>query len=129
MFRYVESARDKTMTSRIPVALVLTVLFSNDLLAQGFTESDSVERKHRDYMGKPCLVTSGVSRPLASSRRISNHSVSLDNHCVDRIKVKVCYYKTDDCKDVDVPGNSRKEQIIGTFPALQLFRYEVKEQF
>jgi hypothetical protein len=129
-FDDVEStAKDKTMTLRIPVALVLTVLFSSDLFAQGFTESDSVERKHRDYAGKPCLVTSGVSRPLASNPRILNHSVSLDNHCVDRIKAKVCYYKTDHCTEVDVPGNSRKEQIIGTFPAMQLFRYEVKEQF
>jgi hypothetical protein len=28
-----------------------------------------------------------------------------------------------------VPGNSRKEQVIGVFPAMQMFRYEVKEQF
>jgi hypothetical protein len=28
-----------------------------------------------------------------------------------------------------VPGNSSKEQIIGVFPAMQIFRYEVKEQF
>jgi hypothetical protein len=122
-------AKDDRMTLRMPVALVLMVLFSSDLLAQGFAESDKIERKHRDYAGKPCLETTGISRPLASNTRISNHSVSLDNHCVDRIKVKVCYYNTDDCTDVDVPGNSRKEQIIGTFPAMQVFRYAIKEQF
>jgi hypothetical protein len=66
---------------------------------------------------------------MASNPRILSHSVSLDNHCSDRIKVKVCYYKSDECTDVEVPGHSRKEQIIGVFPAMQLFRYETKEQF
>jgi hypothetical protein len=112
-----------------PAVVIFTVLLSGNLCAQGFAESDSVERKHRDFAGKPCLETGGVSRPLASNKRILNHSVSLDNHCAERIKAKVCYYKTDDCKDVDVPGNSRKEQVIGVFPAMQLFRYDVKEQF
>ena len=110
-------------------APLFSLALAGPLLAQGFTESDSVERKHRDFAGKPCLETSGVSRPLASNPRILDHAVSFENHCFDRIKVKVCYYHTDDCTDVDVPGNSRKEQIIGVFPAIQQFRYEVKEQF
>jgi hypothetical protein len=112
-----------------PAILVLTVLFSDSLFAQGYTESDSVDRKHRDFAGKPCLETSGVSHPLASNPRVLNHAVSLNNHCAERIKAKVCYYKTDECTDVDVPGNSRKEQVIGVFPAMQIFRYDVKEQF
>jgi hypothetical protein len=70
-----------------------------------------------------------VSQPLRSNPRILNHAVSIDNHCIDTIKVKVCYYRSDECSDVQVPGHSRKEQIIGVFPAMQLFRYEVKEQF
>jgi hypothetical protein len=112
-----------------PVVLLLAVLCSESLFAQGFTESESFDPKHRDFGGKACLETSGVSRPLASNPRILNHSVVLDNHCVDRIKAKVCYYKTDNCTDVEVPGHSRKEQVIGVFPAMQMFRYEVKEQF
>jgi hypothetical protein len=109
--------------------IILTVLFSENLSAQGYTSSDSVDRKHRDFAGKPCLATSGVAHPLASNPRILNHSVSLDNHCTEPIKAKVCYYNTDECTNVDVPGNSRKEQVIGVFPAMQQFRYEVKEQF
>jgi hypothetical protein len=107
----------------------LLLVLSRGLAAQGFTESDGVERNHRDFAGKPCLETNGVSLPLASNPRILNHAVSLKNHCSERIKVKVCYYKTDECTDVEVPGNSSKEQIIGVFPAMQIFRYEVKEQF
>jgi hypothetical protein len=109
--------------------LFLLIGFSRSLSAQGFTESDRVEHKHRDFAGKACLVTSGVSHPLASNPRILNHAVSLDNHCSERIKATVCYYKTDQCTDVEVPGKSTKEQIIGTFPAMQIFRYDVKEQF
>jgi hypothetical protein len=109
--------------------MLLAVLCSERLVAQGFAGSDSLAPKHRDFGGKACLETSGVSRPLASNPRILNHAVVLDNHCVDRIKAKVCYYGTDECTDVEVPGNSRKEQVIGVFPAMQAFRYAVKEQF
>jgi hypothetical protein len=86
-------------------------------------------RQHLDFAGKPCLSTEGAARPLASNARIMNHVVSFDNHCSDRIKLKVCYADTEDCTDVEVPGYGRKDQVIGIFPALQLFRYEVKEQF
>jgi hypothetical protein len=108
---------------------LLSLSFAGDLLAQGFTTSDVTDRKHRDFAGKPCLETGGAAQPLASNPRIMNHIVSLDNHCVERIKVRICYHGTDDCTDVDVPPRSRKEQLIGVFPAMQQFRYDVKEQF
>jgi hypothetical protein len=111
------------------VVMLLAVLCSESLFAQGFTDNDRLDPRHRDFGGKACLESSGLSRPLASNPRILNHSVVLDNHCVDRIKAKVCYYGTDECTDVEVPGNSRKEQVIGVFPAMQTFRYAVKEQF
>ncbi len=110
-------------------AVLLSLPFASDLLAQGFTSSDMGDRKHHDFAGKPCLETTGNAQPLASNPRISNHIVSLDNRCIERIKVKVCYHGTDDCTDVVVPARSRKEQVIGVFPAMQLFRYDVKEQF
>jgi hypothetical protein len=85
--------------------------------------------KHLDFVGKPCLVTLGVARPLTSNSRVMNHIVSFDNHCVARIRLKVCYAGTEDCTDVEVPGYGRKEQVIGVLPAIQLFRYEVRELF
>jgi hypothetical protein len=113
----------------IPMVVIYAVLLSGNLFAQGYSEGNVGERKHLDHAGKPCLVTSGVSSPLVSNPRILNHVVSLENHCGERIRAKVCYYKTDECTDVTVPGNSHMQQIIGVFPAMQLFRYEVKEQF
>lgn len=112
-----------------PLALIFTVLSSAAVLAQGFTTKDLADRKHRDFADKPCLETHGSAEPLASNPRVLNHIVSLDNHCVERIKIRICYHGTQDCTDVDVPPRSRKEQIIGVFPAMQQFRYDVKEQF
>ncbi|WP_247398288.1 hypothetical protein [Bradyrhizobium sp. 76] len=111
------------------MVLLVAVFCSEVLRAQGFVGSDSFSPQHRDFAGKACLETRGLSRPLASNPKILNHSVVLDNHCVDRIKAKVCYYGTDHCTDVEVLGKSRKEQVIGVFPAMQMFRYAVKEQF
>ena len=108
---------------------VVTVLCSSALFAQGFTSSDVADRKHLDFAGKPCLETSGSAVPLASNPKIQSHLVNLSNRCIDMIKVKLCYYKTDDCIDVEVPGHSRKEQVLGVFPELQQFKYQVKEQF
>jgi hypothetical protein len=112
-----------------PTALILTVLFSESVFSQGFTTSDLADRKHRDFAGKPCLETGGTAQPLASNPRVLHHIVSLDNRCLERIKVRICYHGTEDCTDVDVPARSRKEQVIGVFPAMQQFRYDVKEQF
>jgi hypothetical protein len=112
-----------------PAIAVVTLLCSSALFAQGFASSDVADRKHLDPAGKPCLETSGSAIPLASNPRIQSHLVSLSNHCIDLIRAKICYYKTDDCTDVEVPGRSRKEQALGVFPELQLFKYQVKEQF
>jgi hypothetical protein len=112
-----------------PAAMIVLLLFSRGLSAQGFAASDNLERKHRDFAGKPCLQSIGISRPLASNPRILDHAVSFDNHCFEAIKVKVCYYRTDNCTDVEVPANSHKEQVIGVFPAMQQFQYNVQEQF
>ena len=115
---------------------IALLFMSHPVAAQGLgggsgiaAENSLGARKHHDYAGKACLETSGVAHPLASNPKILNHAVSIDNHCADRIKVKVCYYRSDECSDVEVPGYSRKEQIIGVFPAMQEFRYEVREQF
>jgi hypothetical protein len=53
----------------------------------------------------------------------------VDNRCVERIKVRICYHDTDSCVDADVPGRSRKEAVIGVFPAMRTFQYDLKEQF
>lgn len=111
------------------IVALFTVFHLGDCCAQGFASGDHANRKHLDYAGKPCIETSASAIPLTSNRRILNHQVTLDNHCYEQIRAKVCYYRTDECTDVTVSARSRKDQIIGVFPALQDFRYEVREQF
>jgi hypothetical protein len=108
---------------------VLLLPFARVLLAQGFTTSDAADRVHLDFVSKPCLQTEGITRSLASNSKVFNHIVSLDNHCNEQIKVRICYHRTDSCTVLDVPGGSRREQIIGVFPAMQTFQYDVREQF
>jgi hypothetical protein len=112
-----------------PAFGLFAILYASAAHAQGTAQNDMAGRQHLDFAGKPCLVSAGVAHPLASNPHIINHAVSLDNHCGDTIRVKVCYYRSDECTDVLVPGHGRKEQIIGVFPAMQQFRYEVKELF
>jgi hypothetical protein len=114
------------------LAVVAVVMFSEAVAAQGLgiaVEGKGNARKHLDFAGKPCLSTEGVARPLSSNPRIMNHVVTFNNHCFERIRLKVCYFSTDDCTDVEVPPYGRKEQVIGVLPAVQLFRYELRELF
>jgi hypothetical protein len=112
-----------------PALGLLALLCAGAAQAQGTAQNDLANHRHLDFAGKPCLASGSVSHPLASNPRIFNHAVSLDNHCVTAIKVKVCYYRTDECTAVQVPAHGRVEQIIGVFPAMEQFRYEVKEIF
>jgi len=112
-----------------PAAFLFAFLCVSAARAQGTADNNLADQRHLDFAGKPCLESTGVSQPLASNPHILNHVVNLDNHCFERITVKVCYYHTNECTDVAVPGRSRKQQIIGVFPAMQQFRYEVREQF
>jgi hypothetical protein len=110
-------------------AVLLSLPFASDLLAQGFMTSDVADRRHLDFVSKPCLQTGGSSKSLPSNSRVFNHIVSLDNHCAEQITVRICYHRSDACTVVNVPGGSHREQIIGAFPAMQTFQYDVREQF
>jgi len=109
--------------------VLLSLSFASDLLAQGFTTSDLGDKRHRDLTGRLCLETTASVQPLASNSKIFNHVVTVGNRCVERIKAQICYHGTDSCTDVEVPGHSRKEQVIGVFPAMKDFRYDTREQF
>ena len=60
---------------------------------------------------------------------IFEHGVEATNICGQNIKVRVCYYKTDDCRLMSVPPWGQKEAILGIYPGQDGFRYETREQF
>jgi hypothetical protein len=84
---------------------------------------------HKDPLGKPCLIASGSSRRQKINPKIFEHIVSFQNHCVQAVKLKVCYYSAETCVWVDVPGDSQKETVLGIYPSLPDFQYQYLERF
>lgn len=85
--------------------------------------------RHRDFAGKPCLTLSGTARPHLIDRKLFDHVIIASNACPQRIVIRVCYYRTDNCIPMEVPGRERKEAILGTLPSTQQFGFEFREKF
>lgn len=85
--------------------------------------------RHRDFAGKPCLTVSGTARPHSINRNLYDHVITASNACAQRITIRVCYYRTDECIPMEVPGGQRKEAILGTLPATKQFGFEFREKF
>lgn len=85
--------------------------------------------RHRDFAGKPCLTVSGYARPHTIDPNLYDDVVSLSNSCPRQISVKVCYYESEDCVLVDVPGSERKEVVLGMLPSIKDFKFEFREKF
>ncbi len=93
--------------------------------------SDADDRNkvlHRDSLGRPCLQIAAEARSQLATPNIFDHIVVVNNRCLQRIKVKLCYYKSDRCFLVEVSANQRKETILGTYPAQRYFRHEFQER-
>ncbi len=71
----------------------------------------------------------GVARPFSTNKNLFNHWIYAENICNKRIKLKVCYYSTSHCINMDVAGGQKKEAILGTLPSVKDFRYEYRERF
>jgi hypothetical protein len=84
---------------------------------------------HKDPFNKPCLTFEAIARAHITNSNIFDHIVSVNNHCRQVIKLRLCYRKSEHCIDVQVPGGQRKDVVLGVFPALKTFQYECKETF
>ena len=85
--------------------------------------------RHRGPTGRPCLTVGGLARPHLASPNVYDHVITAENSCAQSITIKVCYYNSDECIPLEVPGGERKEAILGTLPAMSDFRFEFREQF
>jgi hypothetical protein len=90
---------------------------------------DDLARHHRGPTGSACLAIRGYAKPETINKDIYQHLIKATNGCGQAIKFQVCYYKTEHCIDMNVPAWEQKESVLGIFPALKGFRFEVKEQF
>src|SRR4051812_38856738 len=93
------------------------------------TQSNTFAPVHRSPSGAACLRVAGQALPFANNNSLFNHWIYVENTCSDRIRLKVCYYSTTNCIDMDVPGRDRKQAILGTLPSVKDFRYDYRERF
>jgi hypothetical protein len=85
--------------------------------------------RHRDFTGKPCLTVQGSARSHIINPKLYDHVISASNSCPQRITIRVCYYHTNDCIPMEIPGGERKEAILGTLPTIHDFGFEFREKF
>jgi hypothetical protein len=95
----------------------------------GIASPNETNRRHFGPTGKPCLSLTGSSKPQLVNHDMIDHSVSVTNSCGQRLKVNVCYYRTQECILIDVPPYERKEALLGVLPKVLDFRFDYKEQF
>lgn len=95
----------------------------------GFQEggSDGAPR-HKDFTGKPCLMVGGFARRQTADPNLYDDVIEVENNCPQQIALQVCYYETDDCIPMDVPGDDRKESVLGILPSSMEFRFEFREK-
>ena len=80
----------------------------------------------KDAFGKPCLDIETASRAHVSNPKIYDHVVSVMNRCLKPLKLKVCYFGSDRCTELDVPGMKRKDAIFGV--GTNMFRVSYTEK-
>lgn len=85
--------------------------------------------RHRDFAGNPCLAVGGSARPHVIDPNLYDDVVTVVNNCPQRIAMQVCYYQSEDCIQMDIPGESHQEAILGILPATKDFRFEFREKF
>ena len=85
--------------------------------------------RHRGPTGNTCLVVAGHARPHTIDPKLYDHVIDVTNTCAQRIAIQVCYYRSQECISVEIPGGGRKEAILGTLPSVYDFRFEFREKF
>ena len=85
--------------------------------------------RHRGPNGKPCLAVVGIARPHTVNPNLYDHVIRVTNSCAQRITIQACYYRSQHCIPIDIPGGERKDAIIGTLPSIKDFHFEFREKF
>lgn len=102
--------------------------FQSRLTLQGGGENAALT-VHRDSLNRRCLDIDAASRRHVINPNVFDHVVSVYNNCLKPIKLRVCYYRSERCIDMEVPGKQRKDVILGIYPNLQYFRFSYREKF
>jgi hypothetical protein len=90
---------------------------------------DAATRVHVGPSGKPCLTIYGYAKQQALNPTLYDHVISASSTCAQPIKLRVCYYHSEDCVLMAVPEYAHQETILGVMPRMREFRFEYREQF
>ena len=82
---------------------------------------------HKNIAGKRCLQFEGLSRQKITDSSSYEHVVGVENICLERIKVSLCYLGSEQCIDIDVPGLQYKEVIMDFNSKQRFFAYRYVE--
>lgn len=96
----------------------------NDLSANAAAE----KYRHKNFVGQLCIQVFGEAQPHTVDPNLYDHVITAVNGCPQRIALHVCYYNSESCIELEVPGNDRKKAILGTLPAVKDFRYQFQER-
>ncbi len=86
-------------------------------------------KRHYRPTGEPCLTLSGYAKAQLVNKEMFDHWITVKNDCLQRIKVQVCYFGSQDCIMLDAPPYGENIGLLGVYPKLKDFRYDYKEQF
>jgi hypothetical protein len=86
-------------------------------------------RQHLGPLGKPCISSYAVGRAQKINPKIIEHIVTATNSCSQAIKLRLCYYQSDRCIPLTIPGYEHKEVVLGIMPGTTDFRYQYWEEF
>lgn len=100
---------------------------SSKLTLQGPAEP-SAAPVLRDAVGRPCLDSEAAGRAHLVDPDLIDHIVSIKNNCPRNIRVKVCYFQSDRCRDLEIQGYKRVDTILGTMRKVSAFRYSISQK-
>jgi hypothetical protein len=84
--------------------------------------------RHFGSTGKPCIALASRATPQRIDKSIYEHWITATNSCGQNIKVQICYQKTDDCIVMNVPPWESTNSVLGIYPNVRDFLYDVKEK-
>jgi hypothetical protein len=84
---------------------------------------------HHDALGRPCLDIEAAARAHVINPNLYDHVISVYNRCIQQIKLRICYYNSDHCIDMEIRGSERKDGVLGVYPNMKYFRYSFREKF
>lgn len=81
----------------------------------------------RDALNRPCLDVEAAARAHTVNKNLFDHVISVRNRCARLIKVKVCYFNSDNCRTSNIGGYQREDVILGTM-TVNTFRYSISQK-